>query len=498
MLKVLVVEDEPDLCSLIADALLDEGHQVVCAKDGAEAMTAASAATFDSLLADIRLPKVDGLTLFRWMRSESPDTDAIVMTGNAAVGDAVTVLKEGAFDYLTKPINLDELGIQLQRLAAFRSLRRDVAALRTELEGAPVNRDRLVGHSPGMLKLVKRMDAIAPSDAAVVITGESGTGKELVARALHEGGGRRSKPFVAVNCAAFPDTLIEAELFGHERGAFTGATNRREGRFKAADGGTLFLDEVAELSQAAQAKLLRVLQEGTIEPLGSNDTVKVDVRIISATHRDLRARIAEGLFREDLYYRINTLDLEIPPLRSRGDDLALLVQHFIRRFSNPARPTEGITWRAWNALAAHPFPGNVRELMHTIQHAVLLSAGAQHRSRTPSHGHSRAGFHGLGFAAGANGAAQRGHQGIRTGLPHSHARRVRRTEGEGGRFAGDFSQESLGEAPGARHQRPPRRRHGAHSRRRTFRGLSARAQRSGTCSGTALYRCYGMCPAMSP
>jgi DNA-binding NtrC family response regulator len=208
-----------------------------------------------------------------------------------------------------------------------------------------------------------------------LITGESGTGKELVARALHEGGPRRSKAFVAVNCAAFPDTLIEAELFGHERGAFTGATNRREGRFKAADGGTLFLDEVAELSQAAQAKLLRVLQEGTIEPLGSNDTVKVDVRIISATHRDLRARIAEGLFREDLYYRINTLDLEIPPLRSRGDDLALLVQHFIRRFSNPAHPTESITWRAWNALAAHPFPGNVRELMHTIQHAVLLSAG---------------------------------------------------------------------------------------------------------------------------
>ena len=228
-----------------------------------------------------------------------------------------------------------------------------------------------------MLALVKRMEAIAHSDAAVVITGESGTGKELVARALHEGGGRRPKPFVAVNCAAFPDTLIEAELFGHERGAFTGATNRRDGRFKAAHGGTLFLDEVAELSPAAQAKLLRVLQEGTIEPLGSNEPVKVDVRIISATHRDLRARIADGLFREDLYYRINTLDLAIPPLRSRGGDLAVLVQHFIRRFSTRDRPTDGITWRAWNALAAYRFPGNVRELMHTIQHAVLLSAGGK-------------------------------------------------------------------------------------------------------------------------
>jgi DNA-binding NtrC family response regulator len=377
MLKVLVVEDEPDLCGLIVDALADDGHEVTPAKDGAAAMTAASGTTFDVVLADIRLPKVDGLTLFRWLQQHSPTTDAIVMTGDAAVTDAVAVLKEGAFDYLTKPLNIDELRVQLQRLETFRSLRRDVAAIREELARPASSREQLVGHSPGMLKLVKRMDAIAHSDAAVVIRGESGTGKELVARALHEGGPRRSAAFVAVNCAAFPDTLIEAELFGYERGAFTDATNRREGRFKAAHGGTLFLDEVAELSQAAQAKLLRVLQEGTIEPLGSNETIKVDVRIISATHRDLRAQIAAGLFREDLYYRINTLDLEIPPLRSRGGDLAVLAQHFIRRFSNPERPTAGITWRAWNALTQHPFPGNVRELMHTIQHAVLLSGGRE-------------------------------------------------------------------------------------------------------------------------
>jgi DNA-binding NtrC family response regulator len=377
MLKVLVVEDEPDLCALIAEALGDDGHDVTPAKDGAAAMTAASDAVFDVVIADIRLPKLDGLTLFRWLQKHSPTTDAIVMTGDAAVADAVAVLKEGAFDYLTKPINLDELRIQLQRLATFRSLHREVAAIREELAQPASSRAQLVGHSSGMLRLIKRMDTIAHSDAAVVIRGESGTGKELVARALHEGGERRAAPFVAVNCAAFPDTLIEAELFGYERGAFTDATTRRDGRFKAAHGGTLFLDEVAELSQAAQAKLLRVLQEGTIEPLGSNDTVKVDVRIISATHRDLRAQIAAGLFREDLYYRINTLDLEIPPLRSRDGDLAVLAQHFIRRFSNPERPTAGITWRAWNALAKHPFPGNVRELMHTIQHAVLLSAGGE-------------------------------------------------------------------------------------------------------------------------
>ena len=377
MLKVLVVEDEQDLCEMIAETLIDEGYDVTCAKDGAEAMTAAVAAPFDLVLADMRLPKVDGLTLFRRLREERPDTDVIVMTGNAAVADAVAVLKEGAFDYLTKPINLEELGVQLQRLATFRSLRSDVAAIRSELREPPSSREQLVGHSPGMLRLVKRIETIAQSDAAVVITGESGTGKELVAHALHDGSGRGSKPFIAVNCAAFPDTLIEAELFGYERGAFTDATTRREGRFKAAHGGTLFLDEVAELSQAAQAKLLRVLQEGTIEPLGSNETVKVDVRIVSATHRDLRARIADGLFREDLYYRINTLDIAIPPLRSRGGDLPVLVQHFIKRFSNPARPTDGITWRAWNALSTYAFPGNVRELMHTIQHAVLLSTGGK-------------------------------------------------------------------------------------------------------------------------
>jgi DNA-binding NtrC family response regulator len=377
MLKVLVVEDEQDLCEMIAETLIDEGYDVTCAKDGAEAMASASASAFDLVLADMRLPKVDGLTLFRRLREERPDTDVIVMTGNAAVADAVAVLKEGAFDYLIKPINLDELGLQLQRLAAFRSLRRDVAAVRTELREPPSSREQLVGHSPGMLRLVKRIETMAQSDAAVVITGESGTGKELVAHALHDGSGRASKPFIAVNCAAFPDTLIEAELFGYERGAFTDATTRREGRFKAAHGGTLFLDEVAELSQAAQAKLLRVLQEGTIEPLGSNETVKVDVRVVSATHRDLRARIAEGLFREDLYYRINTLDIAIPPLRSRGGDLPLLVQHFIKRFSNPERPTDGITWRAWNALSTYSFPGNVRELMHTIQHAALLATGGK-------------------------------------------------------------------------------------------------------------------------
>ena len=374
MLKLLVVDDEPDICSLISDALVDEGHEVTCAADGALALELASATPFDVVVADMRLPGLDGLALFRRLREESPTTDMILITGNAAVADAVAVLKEGAFDYLTKPIRLDELVIQLNRIASFRALSRDVVEARAELKRAPVL-DQLIGHSPEMLSVVKRIETVANCDAAVLILGESGTGKELVARALHAGSERRDKAFVAVNCAAFPDTLIEAELFGHERGAFTGATHRREGRFKAAHGGTLFLDEVAELSTAAQAKLLRVLQEGTVEPLGSNVSIQVDVRIISATHQNLKPRVARGQFREDLYYRINTIDLSIPPLRARSGDLAVLARLFIRRFSAGRSSAPEMSWQAWNAVSSYGFPGNVRELMHAMEHAVLLSRG---------------------------------------------------------------------------------------------------------------------------
>ena len=300
------------------------------------------------------------------------------------------------------------------------------------------------------------METIAHSDAAVVITGESGTGKELVARALHEGGGRRPKPFVAVNCAAFPDTLIEAELFGHERGAFTGATNRRDGRFEAAHGGTLFLDEVAELSLAAQAKLLRVLQEGTIEPLGSNESVKVDVRVISATHRDLRARIAEGLFREDLYYRINTLDLAIPPLRSRG------------------RGSRGAGTALHSALL-RPRASDRRHHLARVGRAVGASvpgqrAGAdahdparrvavdrrQDRSRAPPDGHPGRTPQIVLPRDRGDGAARQRHEAVRARLPDPRARRVRRKEGEDGRGARDLPKEPLGEAQGARNRRDRR------------------------------------------
>jgi two-component system response regulator AtoC len=374
-LDILLVDDEPDFRMLVGDALRDAGHRVTLASNGAEGLTLISSNVFDVTLCDIRLPKVDGLTLFRRVRQESPSTDVILITAHAAVSDAVAALKEGAYDYITKPFDIDEIILQMERIGAQRALKRELEQARAELSQRKSSSSAIIGRSPPMLRLADRIDTIAQSDAPVLITGESGTGKELVARTLHERSSRRARPFIAVNCAAFPETLLEAELFGHERGAFTGAVKRRDGRFKAADGGTLLLDEIAEVPPAAQAKLLRVLQEGTVEPLGTNESTRVDVRIISATHRNLRERIKEGRFREDLYYRLNVLDIEIPPLRERRGDLPLLLQYYLARFTPAGKSPPTISPRAWAVLSQHPWPGNVREFAHAIEHAVVLSGG---------------------------------------------------------------------------------------------------------------------------
>jgi DNA-binding NtrC family response regulator len=376
MLDILLVDDEPDFRMLVGDALRDAGHRVTLASNGAEGLTLISSNVFDVMICDIRLPKVDGLTLFRRVRQESPGTDVILITAHAAVSDAVAALKEGAYDYITKPFDVDEIILQMERIAAQRALKRELEQARAELSQRKSG-SAIIGRSPPMLRLLDRIDTIAQSDAPVLITGESGTGKELVARTLHERSVRRGKPFIAVNCAAFPETLLEAELFGHERGAFTGAVKRRDGRFKAADGGTLLLDEIAEVPLPAQAKLLRVLQEGTVEPLGTNESTHVDVRIISATHRNLRERIKENRFREDLYYRLNVLDIEIPPLRERRGDLPLLLQYFLARFTPAGKPTPSISPRAWAVLSQYQFPGNVREFAHAIEHAVVLAGGGE-------------------------------------------------------------------------------------------------------------------------
>src|SRR3954451_12913014 len=371
-LDVLLVDDEPDIEMLAGDALRDAGHVVTAVKDGAAALELVKVRAFDLMICDVRLPKLDGLTLFRQTRQQSPDTAVILMTAFAAVQDAVAAVKEGAHDYLTKPFEIDEITLRVKRIAEHRALLRDLEVARAELAKEGIS-EVIVGRSVQMLRLLERVNTIAPSHAPVLLQGESGTGKELVARALHERGARQGKAFVAVNCAAFPETLLEAELFGHERGAFTGAVKKRDGRFRAAHGGTLLLDEVAEMSMPAQAKLLRVLQEGVIEPLGTNESVRVDVRVISATNRDLKERVVDGLFREDLYSRLNVLNVDIPPLRERKGDLPLLVQFFLKKLGKPGAVAPRLSQAAWTALSQCAFPGNVRQLEHAIQHAVVLA-----------------------------------------------------------------------------------------------------------------------------
>jgi DNA-binding NtrC family response regulator len=377
---ILLVDDEADLRDALSEVLIAAGHVVTEARDGQEATAFLPGKLFDLILSDVHLPGVDGLTLLRTARREAPMTDFILMTAFGDLGDAVAALKVGASDYLTKPLNVAELLHQLGRIETLRSMRRELTEARRVLALRPPT-NRLIGNSTQMTKVQARIDMIAPSDAATLIMGESGTGKELVAHLLHERSPRAGKPFVAVNCAAFPETLIEAELFGFERGAFTGAVKKREGRFRAADGGTLFLDEIAELPFSAQAKLLRVLEDGTVEPLGTDSSVKVDVRLISATHRNLRDYVAKGLFREDLFYRIRVLDLTLPPLREREGDLPLLIQFFLDGFAKadviglPIVPV--LSSDAYAALLAYRFSGNVRELAHAIEHAVVLAGGGE-------------------------------------------------------------------------------------------------------------------------
>jgi DNA-binding NtrC family response regulator len=374
MLNILLVDDEPDLRVSLGQVLRDEGHTVDVAPDGEAAMARLASHPFHLVVSDVRLPKLDGLTLLRRIRRDFPSTEVLLMTAYGSIGDAVSAMKDCAVDYLTKPFDIDELVTVVDRVDDRRRLRDEHAQARAEIAerhgGAYV-----VGRSPAILQLLEKIDTIADTQAAVLLTGESGTGKELVARMLHEHSRRRERPLVVVNCAAVPPSLIEAELFGHERGAFTGAIKKREGRFKAADGGTLFLDEVGEMPLETQSKLLRVLQEGELVPVGSNVSVKVDVRVVSATNRDLRTMVGEGRFREDLYYRIKVFDLHLPPLRERRGDLALLVEQFLHEFRPGEPELPVLSPAAWAALRDYPFPGNIRELRHAIQHASILARG---------------------------------------------------------------------------------------------------------------------------
>jgi len=372
-LRILVVDDDPNVLGAVVESLQAAGHEVATARDGRDAMAQLASAPFEVVVTDVRLPGVDGIRLFEQARQSPRRPAVIIITSFGSVSDAVELLKQGAADYLLKPFDPDELVLRVGAIGERVGLERELEAARAQLAASAGT--EIVGDSAPMRSLLDRIATVAASDAPVLVAGETGTGKELVARRIHALSARSKGSFVAVNCAAFPETLLEAELFGHERGAFTGAARRRDGRFQTAHGGTLLLDEIAEIPLSAQAKLLRVLQEGIVEPLGARAPVRVDVRVVSATHRNLRQRAAEGLFREDLYYRLNVVTLGIPPLRDRQGDLPLLVQHFLRTHLPAGAPAPEISLRAWQALAAHPFLGNVRELGHAIHHAVILSRG---------------------------------------------------------------------------------------------------------------------------
>ncbi len=366
-LDILVIEDEVEIAETLQDALQRIGHRVRVIDDGDAALREIEARGYDLLISDIRLPGTDGLTIFKQVKSRHPQTEVVLMSAYGTIPEAVVALKNDAVDYLAKPFSLDTL----LRTVAEVAERARLADLREH--PASEREDAIAGDTPVIRELRRRIQAVAATDAPVLITGETGTGKELVARTIHALSKRAARPFVAVNCAAFPETLLEAELFGYERGAFTGAVRKREGRFGAAEGGSLFLDEVGEMSPGAQAKLLRVLEDGSYQPLGTNNSLHADVRPISATNVDLRARIAAGEFREDLFYRLKLFHLHLPPLRERRADLPLLVDHMVRRLGGP--PLQ-FTPRAWSALSHYDYPGNVRELRHALVHAKALARGA--------------------------------------------------------------------------------------------------------------------------
>jgi DNA-binding NtrC family response regulator len=378
-LHTLVVDDDSEVLSTLADALREEGYEVDTAHDGAQALGKLESGPFDLVVTDIRMPHVDGMALFERLRDFSPRPEVILITGQATVPEAVLAMQRDAANYLPKPFTMDQFLAAVADVAERRSHQRLMAEARGALDeqAATPGSTRIVGESPPIKALRERIATISKSCSSVVITGESGTGKELVARTIHEQSERRRGPFVPVNCAVFPENLLEAELFGHERGAFTGAEKRRSGRFQTANGGTLFLDEVVGMPAMMQAKLLRVLQEGAFEPLGSDRTVEVDVRVLSACNVDLKACVDEGKFREDLYYRLKVFHLEVPPLRDRLEDLPLLVAWFLEKKAGNGsrrRPSR-LTARAWAALRAYDYPGNVRELEHAIEHAIVLASG---------------------------------------------------------------------------------------------------------------------------
>jgi DNA-binding NtrC family response regulator len=380
--RLLIAEDEPLLRVSMADALRKEGWTVDVAADGVKAVALFEEHHHDVVLTDLVMPSLDGMELLRRVKALQPDTTVVLVTAHGSVDRAVDAMREGAADFVTKPFSMAQLRVRLMNVCSHRLLQQQNVRLQEELEGR-YSFSNIIGRSKKMQDVFWLIREVAASDANVVIQGDSGTGKELVASAIHYNSRRRAQPYIRVSCASLPESLVESELFGYEKGAFTGANQRRIGRFEAASGGTLFLDEIGDLPLAVQAKLLRVLQERQIERLGSNRSIDVDVRFVSASLRSLRDEIAEGRFREDLFFRINTVPIRLPPLRERREDIPLLAQAFLREFSGErGKEIEAIDDDALEILDGHAWPGNVRELRNVIERAVVFCRGSR---ITPEH-----------------------------------------------------------------------------------------------------------------
>ncbi len=373
--RLLIVEDEPLLRITMADALRKEGWTVDVAEDGVKGVALVEQHKHDVVLTDLVMPRMGGMDLLKRIKAIQPESTVVIITAHGTVDRAVEAMREGAADFIAKPFSMAQLVVRLSNVCSVRMLREQNVRLQEQLE-VKHSFSNIIGKSKPMREVFDLIRLVADSDASVLVTGESGTGKEMVASAIHFNSGRRTKPYIRVSCASLPESLIESELFGYERGAFTGASERRIGRFEAASGGTLFLDEIGELPLGFQVKLLRVLQERQIERLGSNRPIDVDVRIVSASLRPLEEEIRAGRFREDLYFRVNTVAIRLPPLRERAEDIPLLAQSFLQEFAEGrGRRIDGFTDEAMARLEAHQWPGNVRELRNVVERAVLFSSG---------------------------------------------------------------------------------------------------------------------------
>jgi DNA-binding NtrC family response regulator len=379
--SLLIIDDEPDILLVMSANLKKEGYAVDTAEDGLEALKKLENQDYDAIIVDHKMPRLTGMEFLERLRSNyhrglsGSEIPVIVVTAYGTIEMAVKAMKDGAYSFLTKPIQYEDLSLQVKNAVERRRLSREIENLRQEIEER-YQFGNILGRNPRMQEIFQLIRTVAETEATILIQGESGTGKELIARSIHYNSRRKDRPFVVVSCSALPETLLESELFGHEKGAFTGAIRQRIGRFEMADGGTVFLDEIGEMSMPVQMKLLRVLQEREVERVGGDHAIKVDVRVIAATHKDLHRAMSERVFREDLFYRLNVVPIKLPPLRERLDDVPLLAAHFLRKYSGKnKKQITSISPRAFSSLIRYSYPGNVRELENIIERAVIMEKG---------------------------------------------------------------------------------------------------------------------------